>query len=114
MKARIFDSKGVELKVGDLVMIQQERNGNLAFFATVQVLNGRLFPMCNFSYDRIIKVEKLPEGIKRVERDVVRGFPNYWMHPNVELRMIESEELDKWRMDALHIERSRFITFESE
>ena len=82
MKLQIFDSKGVELKIGDKVKIQSKRYANLTFYATVQVINGQLFPFKTFSFDRITKVDQIPPDCRYKPCSVSDNAPEYWMHPN--------------------------------
>jgi len=107
MKIEIFDSLGNQLYIGNLVKIQHQYNGTLTFFARVEIVNGQIFPICNFMYDRIFKVDRIPENCNHVE---ARGnMPEYWVNRNVEIQLINDDLLDKWRMDALCVEHNSFI-----
>lgn len=107
MEIKIFDSEGTELQPGDLLQLQDKRNGTLTFYATLQVIDGQVFPFNTFSFDRAIKVIGLPAECKHCEAK--DGKPEYWMHPQVELALIEEERLDKWRMDTLMFEHNKFF-----
>lgn len=107
MKVQIFDSLGFEVKLGDLVQIQERRNGNLTFYSRVQIINGQLHPFFNFVYDRVVKVSQVPEDCKY--SPAKDKMPEYWMHPNQELALIKEGDFNKWLMNALLYENNDFI-----
>lgn len=109
MKLQIFDSNGTELKVGDKVKLQEQRNGMLTFYTTIQVIDGQIFPLNKFCFDRMIKVDKIPTDCKYAQPDIERNFPEYWMHPKMELELIEKDRLDKWRMEICSFEHNSFF-----
>jgi hypothetical protein len=109
MRLQIFDSNGTELKVGDKALMQQRTNEKLAFYATIQIIDGQLYPFNKFSYDRIIKVDKIPSDCSYSPADIESGQPEYWMHPATELYLIENERLEKWRMDIVFFEHNNFF-----
>lgn len=112
MKLRVFDSTNQELQLNDLVMIQDKRNGGLTFYSRVQLINKTLFPFNKFAFDRIVKIDAIPKGCKHVEAK--NGMPEYWMNPKAELYLIETNQLEKWRMNVLMFERNSFIQIEEE
>lgn len=106
MKLQIFDSIGIELFINDLVQIQSKRNGTLTFYAKVEIINGQLYPFNMFAYDRIVKVDKIPEDCKHAEAK--NGLTEYWMNPRIELKEIEEGRRDEWRMNVLTFENNNF------
>lgn len=106
MKLQIFDALGIELFINDLVQIQSKRNNTLTFYAKVQIINGQLYPFNMFSYDRIVKVEKVPQDCKHIEEK--NGLTEYWMNPKIELKEIEEGRRDAWRMNILTFENNKF------
>jgi len=110
MRLTIFDSEGTPLKVGDLVMIQEKRNDGLTFFSRIAIKCGRISPLDKFAFDRIVKIDKIPDECRHVtETDET---PEYWMHPNTELRLINDDRLEKWKMDRLFFEHNAFYKVE--
>lgn len=109
MKLEIFDSVGVKLNVNDLVKIQHKRNGTLTFYTRVQIINGQIYPINKFSFDRIIKVDSIPDGCIHCKPNAERNFPEYWMTPNQELQLIKEEQLDKWNMYLVSFENNTFM-----
>lgn len=106
----IKDSLGNILSIGDKVMLQEKRNGNLTFYTTIQVVNGQLYPINKFCFDRIVKVDSIPEDARYAPAKAEENMPEYWMHPNIELYLIEENKLNKWRLDVLLFEHNNFIT----
>ena len=106
MKLQIFDTNNTELKIGDLVKIQHERNNTLTFYTRVQIIKGQIFPFNNFVFDRIIKIDSIPDDCKHAPAK--NNFPEYWMHPKQELILIEEKRLDKWKWDSLMFEHNSF------
>lgn len=109
MKLEIFDSIGTKLEINDLVKIQHERNGTLTFYTRVQIINGQIYPINKFSFDRIIKVDSIPTDCKYCQANIENNFPEYWMHPAQELELIEKKRLDTWRMNVLSFENNHFM-----
>jgi hypothetical protein len=109
MKLEIFDSIGTKLEINDLVKIQHERNGTLTFYTRVQIINGQIYPINKFSFDRIIKVDSIPTDCKYCQPNIENNFPEYWMHPSQELQLIKEKRLDTWRMNVLSFEYNHFM-----
>lgn len=109
MTIEVYDSEGTLLKVGDKVKIQEKRNNGLTFYTTVQVINGQLFPFNKFCFDRIVKVDLIPEGCSHSPQNIENSFPEYWMHPNEELHLVEADRLSSWRDHALRFEYNPFF-----
>jgi len=117
MKVTLLDSEGTELQIGDLLQLQHKSNGymggtthGLTFYTRLQFIGDILYPLLNgFHFDRIIKVDTLPdiEDLKHCEAK--NGQPEYWMHPKVEMHLIEEGKLDKWKMDNLMFSYNSFI-----
>lgn len=112
MKIKIFDSIGNELNIGDLVQLQEERNGTLTFYTRIQVINGSLFPINKFCFDRMIKVDSIPSDCNHCEAKPENNFPEYWMHPKTELYLIENNHLNQWKMDKLMFDENLFMKIE--
>ncbi len=108
MKIRIFDTNGTELKIGDLVQIQDKRNDGLTFYSTVQIINGQIYPFNKFVYDRIIKIDEIPSECNHCKANEKENSPEYWIKKNVEVKIIEEGRLDKWRMDCVLFDRNSF------
>lgn len=106
MKLQIFDSNGTELNINDLLMIQDKRNDGLTFYTRLQVINGALYPLDKFCFDRIIKINELPGDCRHIP---AKGTdPEYWMTPRAEIYLIESGKLEKWKHDSLFFESNSF------
>lgn len=99
IELQIFDSAGVELKVGDLVLLQN--NSHLTFYTRVQIRDGSLYPFCSFAFDRCFKVKEIPVGNVHHPEP-----PEYWVHPNVERAYIEKG--GEWAMDVAMFEHNKF------
>lgn len=110
MKLTIFDSEGTPLKVGDILKLQEKRNGTLTFYSTVQIIDGQLYPFNKFCFDRAIKVDSIPEDCKKTEAK--EDLPEFWMHPKTELYLIEQGKMERWRMDNLMFENNKFFRVE--
>ena len=106
MKLQIFDSNSHEVQINDLVKIQHERNNTLTFYTRVQIIDGQIYPFNKFTFDRIIKVNSIPDGCNHAPAK--NDFPEYWMHPKTELHLIEEKMLERWKWDALLFERNLF------
>lgn len=109
MKIKIFDSNGIELTIGDKVKLQKQRNGKLTFYTTIQIIDGQIFPFNRFCFDRMIKVDVIPAGCKYKGADIETNSPEYWMHPDTELELIDKKKLDKWIMDVCSFEHNVFF-----
>ena len=107
MELQIFDTNGIELNVGDLVAIQQQRNNNLTFYSRVQIIDGQLYPFNKFCYDRIVKIDQVPEGCTHAQQK--GNFPEYWINKKQELIMIDEGKLEKWILDSIVFDRSSFF-----
>lgn len=108
MEIKIFDSLNNELKPGDKVMLQAERNGTLTFYTTIQIINNQIFPLNKFYFDRMIKVDSIPNDCKYAPAKTENNFPEYWMHPKIELMLIKENRLNKWKHDVLYFENNSF------
>ena len=104
IKIKLFDSVGTELNLGDFVKIQEHRNKSLTFYTKLEIYKRHLFPLQFFSYDRIIKIDELPEGVNPISDSPIpcwMGFES--------LQEIEPERLDIWRLKALTFNENPFI-----
>ena len=110
MKITLYDAVGNALEIGDLLHVQEKRNtGYLTFYVKLQIKNGSLYPFKGFSFDRVIKIDTLPNDVKHCEETEI--FPEYWMHPKQELFCIEKGILEKWKYSAFLFEYNNFIKF---
>lgn len=104
MNIDFFDSIGQKLNLGDLLKVQTKMNLGLTFYVKLQFSNGNLVPLSKFAFDRIIKIDKLPEdAIECSTKDFI-----YWMHPKTEIYLIDHNILEKWKMDTLYFEHNSF------
>lgn len=119
MKLTILDSTGAQVNIGDLVQLQSKSNlhhgdktKGLTFWTRVKLIDGVIYPFNRgFSFDRIIKVDEIPEG--EIHHAAENGdMPEYWMNPKTEMYLIENNILDRWRMDVLMFEYNNFFKVE--
>lgn len=106
MTIKIFDTAGNELKLGDFVQIQERRNDTLTFFCRVEIVNDKLWPLDAFCFDRIFKIDSVPSDAKHSEAE--GSTPEYWMHPEVELKLIEEGRHQDWRNDVMYFSTNPF------
>lgn len=109
--ATFYDSKGVEIRKGDLLKVagHYSKRDGFFFYTRFQVYHGRLWPFAQFSYNQVQKVEELPEGaVKNNTTDV----PDYWMAKVTEPEKLE--EFSAWFVDQLHHLKHRqpFVIFD--
>ncbi len=117
MKVTLLDSEGAELQIGDLLLLQHKSNGymgsktvGLTFYTRLQFIGDKLYPLLDgFHFDRIIKIDSLPDISDLKHAEAKDGFPEYWMHPRAEMYLIEEGKLDKWKMDVLIMSYNNFI-----
>lgn len=117
MKVTLLDSEGTELQIGDLLMLQHKSNGymggsthGLTFYTRLQFIGDKLYPLFNgFYFDRVVKIDTLPESDELKYAEAKSDTPEYWMHPKIEMHLIEEGKLDKWKMDNLMMSYNSFI-----
>jgi hypothetical protein len=117
MKVTLLDSEGTELQLGDLLLLQHKSNGymgstthGLTFYTRLQFIGDKLYPLFNgFHFDRIIKIDSLPDIPELRHSEAKDEFPEFWMYPKAEMYLIQEEKLDKWRMDNLMMSNNSFI-----
>ena len=117
MKVTLLDSEGTELKIGDLLLLQHKSNGymgsqthGLTFYTRLQFIGDKLYPLFNgFHFDRVVRIDSLPEIEDLRQKKKKNDFPEFWMHPKAEMHLIEEGKLDKWKMDNLMFSHNSFI-----
>ncbi len=119
MKITLLDSEGTELQLGDLLLLQHKSNGNLymgdkryglTFYTRLQFIGDKLYPLFNgFNFDRVVKIDSLPDIDDLRHAEAKNDIPEYWMHPKAEMHLIEEGKLDKWKMDNLMMSYNSFI-----
>lgn len=100
---KIKDSTGTQLNIGDTVMLQHKRNENLTFYTTIQVKDGQIYPINKFCFDRMIKVDSIPEDCKHAP--ATDTIAEYWINTKTELYLIDSNQLGKWLCNYIAFER---------
>jgi hypothetical protein len=117
MKVTLLDSEGTELHLGDLLLLQDKSNGymsgkthGLTFYTRLQFIGDKLYPLFNgFRFDKIVKIDSLPDIYDLRHAEAKDGFPEFWMYPKAEMHLIEEGILDEWKMDNLMMSHNNFI-----
>jgi hypothetical protein len=121
LRLKIYGSDGVELKVGDLVRTTTSINVGFrgGFYTYVKVHQGGIYPFSHFSYARIVKVDKLPDGMLPMSRDkddpIYKGLPEAWYEPHHEWAPDEQnaeENLTNWKIESMAFEGRGFYRVE--
>ena len=107
MQLQIFDSNGKQLSVGDLVMLQERRNGGLTFYTSVQLIDGQLSPFNKFCFDRAFFIDKIPADCRHTP--ATKDMPEYWMKNDLEAHLASEGRLEKWRMDVVTFQMNEFF-----
>lgn len=111
INVRILDSIKQETNLWDIVQIQDKDNYRITFYAKVSILNGSIYPFNRFKFDRIIKVNSIPNGSNHCPASKNKNHPEYWINRDVELYIVDNLSLEKWRIDTLMIVHNSFMQF---
>lgn len=121
LRLKIYGSDGIELKVGDLVRTTTSTNLGWrgGFYTRVKVHQGGIYPFSHFSYARIVKVDKLPDGHLPMSRDetdpIHKDLPAAWYDPDCEYNPepeCAEENMRNWKLESMQFEGRGFYRVE--
>lgn len=122
LRLRIFDTKGAELCVGDLVrVIAHSFAGQFSapFYTYVAIRDGGIYPFSHFSYAYVLKADAVPDGALETtgcDDPAYDGLPKAWYHPD-DVKSYGEEITDEdvrtqWKYEAMEFERPKFYRVE--
>lgn len=105
---KLFDSIGQEINVGDILHVTSRSNKFLSFYVRVAIINGVLVPFNYFAYDRMEKVNTVPDGLKQTFDHGTDVWVNLWPE---NIPQDNKERFEKWYYESLIFQSNPLIKF---